>query len=548
MHEITPCSTGHKAMPLLNTEHYPDELWLFVSSRLKLAKDLMALRATNRHLYDICLDTPQWEVLLEQYFPHSFAKAGPSADYPNVYRQGALQWGAFKNMSSPDASFRGGGYKQFCIHQNRLFSKWGSNLHISDLKTRQIIGSFEINAAVLTNFQVQGDFLCAAGGKKAEVWRVSSGLCVHEWNTDMDVEFFQVQGNLLCIGSKEGQVKIWNTCTGEQVLNLATKASIRNLQLWGDLLFFEGSSWEDIYAPIFFLRMLNIHESHVVNTFKAPPENRLITGMHFFQVEGDLLVVVAPAYARIGVWEISTRRFLRTIEYQGPLDNTNHFVQGNFFLAVGSYETKIWDIRSGELLHHFKTVTSTLPRSYVCEDFLIVFNENHNLMKESIDVEVWHIPTGKRVNIFSCQETAFLGPYSQKDGDFLCAESSRGIVAWDLLPHPSVYERGLLESNSKILQQMAQNLDEWPALIEKLDLRIRWHLTGTDAPCLEKVQTKVCLELLLHAVYDQDEGRTAVLLFQLESFGIHTLDELLEEHVNRKEKIQMVQAHLAGLY
>jgi WD40 repeat protein len=535
-------------MPLLNTEHYSDELWGYVSCRLEESRDLMALRATNWHLYDICLDTPQWEALLEKYFPSAFAKAGPSADYPNVYREGALQWGVFKNMSSPDTSFRGGGYKQFCIHQNRLFTKRNNSVQISDLKTRQTIGSLKMNCEALANFQAQGDLLCTEGSARAEVGRISTGLRVHAWDTDMKAEFFQVQGDLLCIGSKEGQVKIWNIRTGEQVLNLATKAAIRNLQLWGNLLFFEGSSWEDIYQPIFFLKMLDIREKHVVNTFEAPPENRLITGMHFFQVEGDRLVVVAPAYGRIGVWEISTRQFLRTIEYQGPLDNTNHFVQGNFFLAVGSYETKIWDIRSGELLHNFKTVTSLLPRSNVCEDYLIIFNENHNQMEESIDVEVRHIPTGKKVSIFSCEKTAFLGPYSQMDGDFLCAESSRGILAWDLLPHPSVYERPLLENNSNILQEMAQNLNEWPALLKKLDPRIRWHLTRTELPCLEKVQTKVCLELLLHAVYDQDEGRTAVLLFQLESLGSHTLDALLEEHVSRREKIQMVQALLADLY
>jgi hypothetical protein len=62
-------------MPLLNTEHYPDELWLFVSSRLEQPRDLMGLRATNWHLYNIGLSTPQWEAFLGKHFPSALAKA-----------------------------------------------------------------------------------------------------------------------------------------------------------------------------------------------------------------------------------------------------------------------------------------------------------------------------------------------------------------------------------------------------------------------------------------------------------------------------------------
>jgi WD40 repeat protein len=548
MHDVTSCSTEHRPMPLLNTENYSNELWGYVSSRLEESRDLMALRATNRHLYDICLDTPQWEALLEKYFPSSLAKAFSPMDYPNVYREGALQWSLFRSLSSPCDAFTG--YRKFRVHEGRLFADLlNGTVEISDIKSHEVIGSLRINSDSFSFFQVQGDFFCAAGNNRAEVWRVSTGKCIHKEDFIMNVDFFQMHVDFFCIGSKTGQVKVWNTRTGEQILELINDAIVKDFQLYGNFLFLGGIFQITEEESENVVKMWDIHKGCVVNTFEALPGSSLMKWMQYLKVEEGFLVVLAPALEEIGVWNANTAEFLHTIKHNGWfLRDASCDVQGNFFLALGPQETRIWDIRTGKLLHVLKNIKQYTPRFEVCGDFLIIFKRLYEQTTDALSTEVWNIPLGKRIGTLARQETLWSGLYSQTEGDFLCVESDQGILAWDLLPHPSAYGQAVLEDNLSILEQMAQNLDEWPALFEKLDPRIQWHLTRTELPCLERVQTIVYLELLLHAVHDQDKQRTCTLLGHLGSAGANISSLLLKKSASRREKIQAVEALLAQFY
>jgi hypothetical protein len=535
-------------MPLLKTEHYSDELWGYVSSQLEKSRDLMAFRATNRHLYDICLDAPQWEALLEKHFPSAFAKAFSPIDYPNAYREGALHWGLFKNLSAPCDPFTG--YRKFCVHEGRLFADLlNGTVEVSDIKSHKVIRSLRVNSELFSFFQVQGDFFCAAGHNRAEIWRVSTGECIHKADFIMDVDFFQMHEDFFCVGAKTGQVKIWNTRTGEQILELTNDAIVKDFQLYGNFLFLGATFQMTEEESEDVVKMWDIQKGCVVNTFRDPPESSLMKWMQYLKVEGEFLVVLAPAPEEIGVWNATTAEFLRTIKHDGwLLRDADCDVQGNFFLAIGPEETKIWDIRTGKLLHVIGDIKQYVPRFEVCGDFLIVFKRLYEQTTGALLTGVWNIPLGKRIGTFSRQETLWLGPYSQTEGDFLCVESDRGILAWDLLPHPSTYEQAILEDNVSVLKQMAENLDEWPALFEKLDPRIQWHLTRTVLPCLERVQTIVYLELLLHAVYDQDKQWIRTLLEQLGPAGANISSLLLKKSAPRREKIQAVEVLLAQFY
>jgi hypothetical protein len=538
MHKITSCSTEYRPMPLLNTEHYSDELWGYVSSQLEQSRDLMALRATNRHLYDICLSTPQWEALLEKYFPSSFAKARSPADYPNVYREGALSWDLFKNMGAPCEIFSG--YQKFCVHENLLFTDLlNGSIEISDIKAHKVVQTLELKREVFAFFQAQGDFFCTAGNNRTEIWRISTGQRIHAWDFTMSVDFFQLQGDLLCIGSQSGQVKVWNICTGELRLELANETAVKDFQFDGDFLFLGGTFQIAGGESEDAVKMWDTHKGCIVNTFQAPPGSSLMMGMHYLKRDGEFLVVMAPSLEEIGIWNATTGKFLRTIKHDGwLLREALCDVQGNFFLAIGSGMTKIWDIHTGKLLHELKEVAGYNPRFEVYGDFLIVLTKRYEQTENAVVTGVWNIPLGKRIGTFTRQDTIWLGPHSQRDGDFLCVESDKGIMTWDLLPHPSGYKRAVLEDNLRILQQMAQT----PPLLEKLDPRIQWHLERTDPPCLKKVQTIVRLELLLHAVYDHDEERTRALLDEL------SLSVPFEKSTPRREKIQIIQTLLADLY
>jgi WD40 repeat protein len=537
MHKITSCSAEHRPMPLLNTEWYSDELWGYVSSQLGQPNDLMALRATNQHLYNICLSTPQWEALLEKYFPSSLAKARSPADYPDVYREGALTWGLFKNTSAPCNIFNG--FQKFCVHENLLFSDLlNGSIEISDIKARKVVQTLKLKRGVFAFFQVQGDFFCTAGNNRTEVWRISTGQRIHAWDFTMSVDFFQLQGDLLCIGSQSGQVKVWNVCTGELMLELTNATAIKDFQLDGGFLFLGGTFQIGEEESEDAVKMWDIHKGCIVNTFQAPPGSSLMTGMHYLKRQGEFLAVMAPSLEEVGIWNTTTGKFLRTIKNDGwLLREAFCAVQGNFFLAIGS-KTKIWDMRTGELLHELDELGGYNPRFEVYGDFLIVLTPLHAQTENTVVTGVWNIPLGKRIGTFTRQDTIWLGPLSQRDGDFLCVESDKGIMTWDLLPHPSGYERTVLENNLITLQYMAQT----PPLLGKLDPRIQWHLERTDPPCLKRVQTIVRLELLLHAVYDQDEERTCTLLNEL------ALSVPFEKGTPRREKIQVIQTLLADLY
>jgi WD40 repeat protein len=437
----------------------------------------------------------------------------------------------FKHMSLPCGVFRRN--HKFYVHENLLFAvMFAGIVEISDIKTHKVVGTLNVNPDALAFFQVQGDFFCAAGNNKAEIWRISTGQCIHSWEPMANIDFFKVQGDLFCIGSKTGQVKIWNIRTAELIFELSNEVHITIFKLCGNFLFLEGLFPLSEGGSENVIKAWDIPRKCVVNIFRSPPESPLLSWMHDLKVEGEFLVVMAPGLQEIGIWNATTAEFLHSIKHdECLLRSARCHVQGHLFLAVGSKKARAWDIRTGKLLYELEELRTCTPRFSVCGDFLITFPLNQARGK------VWDILRGRRIGTFSCQGAIWLGPHPQTGGDFLCIDSEKGILAWDLLPHPSVYELELLKNNLKILEQ-----DEWAALLEKLDPRIRWHLERTDPPCLKRVQTIVRLELLLHAVYDQDEERTCALLDEL------SLNMLFEENTSRREKIQAVQALLADLY
>jgi hypothetical protein len=561
MNRITnnPSDQNPGAIIPSNTEHRPDEVWNYIFSHFDRLKDIMALGGTNRHLNAICLCPRRCKKLLKSYFPSAFANSFGPFNYTYLYQECALQLSHIKQFDNPSEISSGG--NQFCVHGDcQIVSKWATGtIEISDIKTNQLIHTLETGFTLPGKFQVEEGILGIVCFEVAQVWDISTGKRLHEFDVSFirSADFLRMEGDLFCVGSMLGDISIWEISTGEQIFQSSDAAeTIRDLQLCGNLLFVGGSFLKQTEA----IQVWDIEEVEIVRTFKTPKGARVKS----LNVQENLLVAIHAK--TIAIWEIDEAKCLHCIETKA----SDIHVQGNFLIEVGKQRTKVWDICEGEILHEMLTQESDFPTSLVSGDHLFTFTSRG-------PVNIWSLSMGEKIGSFPYNRDAFANCTPQADGDFLCIQSRKGAEAkttsWDLLPHPSVYEAILLGYNLKVLQQMAQNLEECSALLEKLDPPFQWHLKSqclaltqnTESLCLEgvkRVQIMVHLELLLHAIYDGNEKWVGECFKQLAAMDASLLNFLtnwtVEEHAfkgvekdaraSRRGKIQAVQGLQAELH
>jgi WD40 repeat protein len=555
-----------------NTERIPDDLWEKISSYLEEAKQVATFIGTNRHFYTVGVSSSRYQALLEKYFPCAFARASSPLNYRYLYQECGLRTLHLKKLGAPFETFSQG--SDFCVHENFLITfQYNGKTKITDIESRQLIHT--LDTGLVSKFQIRGDFLYLLGASGVQAWDIRMGRVLFRIDTkscSLSLNFLELEGDCLYYASagEEQDIHVLNVrdlSLGIQVMK--TGAEIISLQACGNLLFFAG-----IFKPP------GNDEGHgfvtIVdrNTQKlkdwAVSCNRL-QGMEYCNVQGNFLIMVTPHFKEggIAIWEVSTGK---SICKKPPLDKAHSYhTQGNFLIGVGTQKIKIWDIRTGEILHELNTTIRETTVSQVHGDFLFIFS----FYKPA--PEVWKISTGKKIG-----DTSYLkGPLGcsglQIDKDFLCINSDGGIIAWDLMPHSSIYELNPLVRNLNVLKKMADSPPELQSLSEALDPRLQWELnqyclalTGTDAPFPNKgilhMQIIVHLEMLLHIVHKNDPKWLSELLDQIaiinpdiplklyeqlrEQCNPNTLDATWGERafkggmgvcVPRREKIQAVQ-------
>jgi WD40 repeat protein len=492
-----------------NTERVPDDLWERVSSDLEDPKHVAAFLSTNRHFYSVGVSSSRYQALLEKYFPCALARASSPLDYRDLYQECGLLSLHCKKLGAPFATFPQGG--NFCVHENFLIVfQYDGNTKIADIESRQLIHT--LNTGLVCKFQIRGDLLYLLGASGVQAWNIRLGKAIFRIDAELcslSLNFLQLEGDCLYYASAGENQDIYVLNVRDPSLGIQTMkthAEIISLQACGNLLFFAG-----IFKP------QGDDEGHgfvtIVdrNTQKskdwAVPCDWL-QGIEYYKLQGDLLIMVNPHLKEdgIAILQVSTGK---NICKRPPLDKGHTYhTHGNFLIGVGAQKIKIWDIRTGQVLHDLKTTIRESSVSEVHGDFLFIFS----FYKPA--PEVWNISTGKKIG-----DTSYLkGPLGcsglQIDKDFLCINSDAGIITWDLMPHTSIYELGPLVHNLNILKKMADSPSELQSLLETLDPRLQWELkqhclalTGIDAPSPKGIlhmRTIMYLEILLHYSHKND--------------------------------------------
>jgi WD40 repeat protein len=577
MNSITnnPCDQGQGAIVPFHTENIPDDLWEKISSYLEDPKQVAAFMATKRHFYEIGVSPARYQALLEMYFPSALAKASSFLDYRYLYQECGLRSCHLKKMGPSFETFPQG--SDFCVHENFLIIFSDFETKIVDIESRQVIRI--LNTGPVNKFQIRGDFLYLLMSAEVQAWNIRTGQGIFRKTPVVgffNPNFFQLEGNFLyyVADNKDQEICVLDVSKpnlGARSIKIsAERISFQvheNCLFWCEIT--EHEDEEQGWITMFDLNAKKLIKQEAVSS-------DMLRGLEYFKVQGDFLVMVSPNLEEegIAIWQLSTGENLCKV----PSLDTGHtyHMQGNFLIEVGVGETRIWDMRTGKVLGDLKTSSTETSVSEVHGDFLFLFS-SHNPA-----TEVWNISTGKKIG-----DTPYLGASIvcsglQIDKDFLCINSEAGIIAWDLMPHSSIYELGSLVRNLNILKKMADSLPELQSLSETLDPRLQWEfeqyclaLTGTEGLSpkgILHVRTIVYLEILLHYIHNNKPESLGVLLDQIAILNPNIpamLYEILREqcnpdtsdpswgekafkgqegaHASRREKIHAVQTLQAKL-
>jgi WD40 repeat protein len=570
------CDQGRGAIVPFNTLYIPDDLWEKISSYLEEAKQVAAFIGTNLHFYEIGVSSGGYQALLEKYFPCALAAASPALDYRPLYQECGLRALHFKKLGAPFATFPQG--SNFCVHENFLIVfQYDGNTKIIDIESRQVMQI--LNTGPINKFQIRGDFLYLLRSAEVQAWNIRTGEEIFRKTPVFcffNPNFFQLEGNFLYYAADNKDQEICVLDVSKPNLGARSiKASAEriNFQVHENCLFWceitEHEDEEHGWITTFDLNAKKLIRQEAVSSDR-------LRGLKYFKVQGDFLVMVTPHLKEdgIAIWQVSTGK---NIYKKPPLDKGyTYHTQGNFLIGVGRQNIKIWDIRTGTILHDLKTTIRESSVSEVHGDFLFI----SSFYKPA--PEVWNISTGKKIGDASYPKGPIGCSGLQIDKDFLYINSDAGIITWDLMPHTSIYELGSLVRNLNILKKMADSPSELLSLLETLDPRLQWELkqyclalTGTDSPSPKGIlhmRTIVYLEILLHYTHNNNPKSLSDLLNQIakinpdiplklyeilreqchpdtsdDAWGENAFKGQNEVRVSRRKKIQAVQTLQAKL-
>lgn len=578
MHKITHQEAGPKISFLWTPKDVLDEIWQLISSQLEDLKDLMALRGTNKHLYAVCLNTSQWQAFLEKWFPAALACAPSDRNYPKLYQEHVLQHCHLQKLSCRTFIDE---WDNFHTDGNLLFiSKSNSdNSLISAVKvwnifTGKLLYTLQ-DGNPNTPCQVKGDSLFCRGADRRmiQIWDIRKGELIRAFNQGRGIFCFRVEGNFLFTSAEDG-IKVWDILTGDLIRTLGQKGDIpvSSFQVHGDLL--ATVSFGDTSV-----RIWELSTGALVHEFEDT--DRIAQ----FRVQGNLLFTGSHrGIARVR--DISTGELIYTFKHEEG-DKIKYLKIRKNLLFTGSLcGVKIWDLGTGKLIR------ALAGREAICLHFRV--KQDLFFTTSYSKTEIKNIHTGELVcslknnshdrssSMCVKEDFLFVGYYNY------IGQRKKSVEVWDLLPNPSIYEWKSLQDSLNILGQMAHaayhhNRNELQPLFEELHPNFQWYLhrycltlTGEKGNfCSEgilRVQTMVCLEMLLHVIHGQERANTLPLLEQLTfineaipntlygllynqctpittdpQWGEHAFKGMQGVQVSRKERIKAVEALQASL-
>jgi WD40 repeat protein len=486
--------------------------------------DLVQLGTADRHLYSqIFLDPPLWNIFLRKYFPGSCVDSQLGGKEP---------LDLYKHLARVEHNMRAGKFKFQRLTGHRGF----------------------INCLL-----VHGDWLIsAASDRTIKIWNLKSSKELKTLVGHLDsIDSLLMLGNQLISTSIDGVIKIWDLNHGRELQTLRGHKKWINTILMHEGHLISASSdsikvWDHISGealktftdhPNSIDRIL-MHKGQLIATLSDytikiwdPISGEVLKTLagHRNRIR-DILVhgnqlISASDDCTIKIWNLDSREEFKTlIGHQSSIRCI--LVCGNQLISASDDCTiKIWDLRTGKELQTLEDHKNRVT--------CILVYGRQLISASNYTIKIWDLNSGKEIKTLVDR-----GPENDAGintilmhRDRLISASANTIEIWDFSFSPlSSYSKQVVEENLVILGKMAQAglTEEVEGLAKTLDPDFMQRLIlhafnlGTpspySAPVILRVQTEVCVEVLLHAIHDEDQERVSHLLNQLVTIDVQNTE------------------------
>ncbi len=527
----------------------PDELIVFILSKLNSAQDLCSVSLACRGLYHLANDDQVWRSLCHAHFPHARVGHGQQQD-------GAVR-DHYKSMSQMTYNVRTGA----CTVQMLT--------GLPEAITRlEMVGNY-----VYTDSERDGAI---------KVWDIEREICIQsiQCRREGDFRCFKMDGNRLYTVLEDRAIWIWDITNPKDAKflrsiednhNTLTNPRNSDIRLVQNRLF-------TCPEPTTMM-ILDTNTGEVIQRFDHLPARILCD--HVF----DDCLYVGLANKTVQVWDIESGKLLHTLEghtglliqaidgdqncvYTGSSDNTTKIwdrktgtclqtleghedwvthiqVDGNrLYTASADGTVRIYDVTDPAKATHLRTLecrNGSIKTLQITKQFVLTCSLGET-------IQIWDKATGECLRTFKDAQSPFAFCKMIGSRLFTPFAYDGSIKIWDFsFPCLSTCPLGILEDSLKILETMASRAkeNEYEAihgLLDQLDPAFKQRIEEQLQRCLEgkqvaevdaqaviaQVQIEVYIEVLLHALHAQNLERVYEILDQIQSIDSNLTTKLYE--------------------
>ena len=357
-----------------------------------------------------------------------------------------------------------------------------------------------------------GKLIAGSWDPTIKIWDLSTGqgLQTQILSGDQDsITCMTVLDNMLISGSWDPTIKIWDLSTGQllQALHGHQDSISYMTVLDGKLI---SCSWDHT------IKIWDLSTGQALQTLRGHQNS--ITCMTIL----DDKLICGSIDGKIQIWNLSSGQGPRLLGGHQKAITCMTILNGKLISASGDGIIKTWDPNTGQELqtlsgHHKITCMKILDGKLISGS-------------KSGTIQIWNLSTGQVLQTLHWDQNS-ISHMEFLDGKLIVGSENGTIKIWDFnFPSLSSHSKEVLELNLKILGQMAHAEDmDQPEVVKELTenlhpdfkQRLKQHSykTKSSSSCSKvvilRVQTEVCVETLLAAIYDQDDQRVSKLLNQL---------------------------------
>ncbi len=360
--------------------------------------------------------------------------------------------------------------------------------------------------------------------------------------------------DLLILGLKNGFITILDLKSGEQLESRVYQEPVTNILMNENWLFLTLKNnvikiWDlDLKSEKELLTLENqqhairnilVHKDHLIFTsgntieiFDLTSEQKVDTLAGHQNYISSILVhennLISASDDSIRIWDLDHGQAIQTLAAPNGKITTMLAYENKIISCSGSGTINIWDLQSGRELQTIAGHQNPVKKMLIHDNQLFFISSD----KVSDFIKIWDLKNGKEIQVLRKPAHGPIDDFFIYKNQLIIRSQTTKI--WDFSIPPSLYnERRGCRSDLRTLGKMAHaQYTQDPMKVKDIAMetdlldrhikhRLKQHAFNVGTPStysatvILRVQTEVCVEALLDAIYKGDQGLVSELLDQL---------------------------------